>query len=490
MRWIFTVTTGLETGRSFDRSGDDVVIVGCSAAHLDLGAADKYVSGVHCAIEVHGRACVVRDLGSTNGTFVNGRRVESADLRPGDEIRVGRTTLRVSAVENGGAEIPSDWSCVRCRKPVEGLGDGSLDAFVCAECRARELDAHDRTRELWVGATCRDCGAEVSTANHDGKAFELGPIAWYMCEACEERRVAEYGGSAPEIGGYRCLWKVGAGGFGEVWMARGLATGRLVALKTVLPSVVTSDERVARWFRREMAVARELVHPNVARWYDGGEHRSMLYFAAEYVDGGDLERAILRRFDGPLPTKLAASFALQALDALDHAHAKGFVHRDVKPSNLLLTTGRGGLETVKIGDFGLAKSFLGAGASLLTEAGEMRGTPYYMAKEQFADFRYVGPSVDVYAIGITLYFMLSGAVPFDYPSAWERHRAGGGESRRLGELIRMILEEDRIPIREKAPHVPEALAVVVDVAVGRELSDRFETAAGFREALLRASRVI
>jgi serine/threonine protein kinase len=147
---------------------------------------------------------------------------------------------------------------------------------------------------------------------------------------------------------------------------------------------------------------------------------------------------------------------------------------------------------VKISDFGLAKSFLGAGASLLTEAGEMRGTPYYMAKEQFTDFRFVGPSVDVYAVGITLYLMLTGGIPFNYLSLWERRRRGEVVAASTGDLIRMILEGDRIPILEKNPAVsiPEALAAVVGISVQRELRDRFETAAGFREALARAARVL
>ena len=120
----------------------------------------------------------------------------------------------------------------------------------------------------------------------------------------------------------------------------------------------------------------------------------------------------------------------------------------------------------------------------------MRGTPYYMAKEQFADYRFVGPSVDVYAVGITLYLMLTGGLPFDFPSLWERRRQGDLEPVRTGDLIRMILEDDRIPVLEKKPSLPEALAVVVDVSVQRELRDRFETASGFRAALARAARML
>jgi serine/threonine-protein kinase len=487
VRWIFSIASGSETGRVFECSGNDIVVVGCAEqAHFRL-TGDPYVSGVHCLFEVHDLDGVVRDLKSTNGTWVNGQRTAAAELKTGDSIRIGKTVLKVSAEQDEPQRPALPLTCSSCGASLDGEApEAVLDSDPqCAACRARELDERERQRHLRVPAFCRDCGADVSAvANADGRAVELRDVATYVCERCVVRHVAR-GIRLRSVGGYQTLACIGQGGFGEVYSARHDLTGRLVALKTILPSILSSDRRVLTWFKREMAVAEQLVHPNIIRWLDSGASDGAMYFAVEYVDGGDVERLVQTRFDGPLPPRLAVSYAIQALDALDCAHRQGFVHRDIKPSNLMLTGAAGGRDAVKIGDFGLAKSFIAAGASFLTDAGELRGTPYYMAKEQFLDYRYVGPSVDVYALGVTLYYLLTASMPFDCPSPFERNRRGLVGDTGTGDLIRMILEDDRIPILSKNPKVPECLAAVVDVAVQRELRDRFETASGLRAELER-----
>ena len=489
MRWSFTVLAGAEADRRYECGDEDLVIIGASEqAHLRL-TDDPYVSGIHCLIETRDHRCHMRDLRSRNGTWINGRRVDGGELADGDQIRIGRTPIAVAA--EGARPQAADTSCVRCGRPMPAAtAGGSPLEFVCALCWDTESEVRTRTARLDAAEACVRCGAAVPAANLDGRAVELRSVASYLCNPCAADERA--GGTEPLAGGadYDVLRQIGSGGFGAVWLARHRRTGRLAAVKTALSSALSRDERAEGWFRREMAIARDLVHPNVVRWYDSGGDGTAVYFASEYVSGGDLERRVRRAGRGPFPARLAVDFAVQALNALEYAHGRGVVHRDVKPPNLLLARGPEGREVVKISDFGLAKSFLSAGASLLTRMGETRGTPHFMAPEQFLNYRFVGPSVDVYAVGVTLYYLLTGSVLFDASTARVAGPDGYAALRENGELLRMVLEEERVPVRERRPEVHEALAAVVDIAVQRDAADRFETAAGLRAELDRVSRVL
>ena len=489
MRWKFNVLGGLEANQQYECGDEDLVIIGASEqAQLRL-TGDPHVSGIHCLVETRELKCFLRDLRSRNGTWVNGRRVDQCELRNGDQLRVGRTLVAVTAERT---KAPTgDTTCVRCGRTMPLLASGgSQPEFVCAICWKDESEARTRSARLDASERCTQCGELVLTANLDGRATELGSVASYLCEPCVLIQQRSQSQLPVSVGQYHFLRQIGSGGFGTVWLARHRPTGRLAAVKTTLSSTLSRDERAANWFRREMAIARDLVHPNIARWYDSGEDDDEVYFAAEYLSGGDLDRRLKMTGLNHFPSSLAVDFAIQALQALEYAHGCGVVHRDIKPSNLLLSCGPDGHERVKVGDFGLAKSFLSAGSSLLTRMGETRGTPRFMAPEQFLNYRFVGPSVDVYAVGVTLYFMLTGRSPFRRLPVHNAEHDKGAALRENGELLRMILEEDRVPVLERRRDVHVALAAIVDIAIQRDAADRFETAAGLRVELERISRVL
>src|SRR5712664_2303762 len=201
-------------------------------------------------------------------------------------------------------------------------------------------------------------------------------------------------------GRYQVVRKLGAGGMANVYLAEDQELGRRVAIK-ILNDRHAGDEQFVERFRREAKNAAALSHPNIVSIYDRGEAEGTYYIAMEYLDGRSLKELILSR--GPAPIHLAVDYARQVLAAIMFAHRHGIVHRDIKPHNVLVD-GEGRL---KVTDFGIAR----AGASQMTEAGSIVGTAQYLSPEQ-AKGTAVDPRSDIYSVGIVLYELLTGTVPF------------------------------------------------------------------------------
>src|SRR5438128_2878865 len=201
-------------------------------------------------------------------------------------------------------------------------------------------------------------------------------------------------------GRYRIMRKLGAGGMANVYLAEDQELGRRVAIK-ILNDRHAEDEQFVERSRREAKNAAGLSHPNIVSIYDRGEAEGTYYIAMEYLEGRTLKELIVTR--GPTPVPVAIDYARQILAALSFAHRNGIVHRDIKPHNVLVgPDGR-----LKVTDFGIARS----GASQMTEAGSIIGTAQYLSPEQ-ARGAPVDPRSDLYSIGIVLYEMLTGTVPF------------------------------------------------------------------------------
>jgi beta-lactam-binding protein with PASTA domain/tRNA A-37 threonylcarbamoyl transferase component Bud32 len=206
-------------------------------------------------------------------------------------------------------------------------------------------------------------------------------------------------------GRYRVLHRVGSGGMAEVYCAQDLQLGRKVALKVLYRRFAEDSEFVER-FRREASSAAGLQHQHVVSVYDRGEYDGTYYIAMEYLDGRSLKTII--REEGPLEPERAIDFAIQILRAARFAHRRGIIHRDFKPQNVIVD----GEGRAKVTDFGIAR----AGASDMTQTGSIMGTAQYLSPEQ-AQGEAVSAASDLYSIGIILYEMLTGRVPFEGESA-------------------------------------------------------------------------
>jgi streptogramin lyase len=263
--------------------------------------------------------------------------------------------------------------------------------------------------------------------------------------------------------GYRPEELVGQGGMGVVYRARDLRLKRTVALKLMAPELAT-DERFRERFAREAELAMSLEHPNVVPIHDAGELDGRLYLVMRFVEGTDL-RTLLRD-EGALEPRRALAIVGQIANALDAAHAKGLVHRDVKPSNVLLDAA----EHAYLADFGLTRPF-GSGASAPTD-GRSLGTPAYLAPEQIEGGEIDGRT-DVYSLGCLLYECLTGTAPF------------AGSSRLA--VAWAHLEEEPPGATERRPELPAPVDGVVRKAMAKDPEDRYATcgelAAAAHEAL-------
>jgi serine/threonine protein kinase/tetratricopeptide (TPR) repeat protein len=260
-----------------------------------------------------------------------------------------------------------------------------------------------------------------------------------------------------EVGGYRIISQVGKGGMATVYKAFQASLDRYVALKVMPPFYAQEDETFLKRFKREAQAVAKLRHPNILIVLDFGEYEGLTYIVMEYVDAGTLTD----RLGVPMPLDETASIVDQVASALDYAHGMGVVHRDVKPSNILLPKPDWPLLT----DFGLAKI---VGGSRLTLTGSIAGTPAYMSPEQ-GQGEDVDARSDIYSLGIVLYEMTTGFVPFYAETP-------------MAIVVKHIIEPLPLP-SSKNPALPEAVERVILKALAKNPEDRYPRVIDLAHAL-------
>jgi hypothetical protein len=454
-----SIVEGPSSGRQWRYSERITAIAGraedCDPCIEEAGGK-QVVSRHHCLFDINPPAVRVRDFGSLNGTHVNGeeigrrargespeegalREFRERDLADGDRVKLGDTVLQVGISVPSRAPVsdsPAPQACSVCGGPLEEDAHRTLGDPVCARCQSDRGGAIEKLLRRLVA----------------------GEVA------------------LPEVRGYELVKKLGEGGQGAVYLARHQSSGELVALKMLLAQVpVTPHSRAI--FEREIDNIQALAHPHVVSFREAGTVGAAWFFTSEYCAGGSVEDLLNRQ--GVLPADTAVPIVLQALDGLQYAHtvprpdgSVGLVHRDIKPANILLAR-TGGDQVAKLADFGLAKAFDKAGLSGMSMTGDIGGTVVFMSRPQVISYKYAKPDVDVWSMAASLYYMLTGRFPRDFPK---------GE-----DPIRVVLNTAAVPIHKRAAKIPKRLAQVIDEALIDKpritMTSAAELAAALREAL-------
>jgi WD40 repeat protein len=254
---------------------------------------------------------------------------------------------------------------------------------------------------------------------------------------------------------YRILAPLGAGGMGAVFKAEHRLMERIVAVKVIRQDLISNPQASER-FRQEVKAAARLSHPNIVTAHDADQAGDVHFLVMEYIEGISLDRYV--RQHGPLPVVLACDLIRQAALGLQHAHERGMIHRDIKPANLLLTPGR----QLKILDFGLARfvSEAGGGPGTITAFGVVIGTPDYMAPEQASQARRADIRADIYALGCTFYYLLTGQAPFPGGTALEK--------------LLLHQHQQPAPLAQVRADVPTEVARVVERMMAKDPNQRFQ----------------
>lgn len=265
--------------------------------------------------------------------------------------------------------------------------------------------------------------------------------------------------NSQQIPGYKILRKLGSGAMATVFLARQISLDRLVAIK-ILPKRFSDNESFIERFYREGRAAAKLNDQNIVQAYDVGQAGEHHYFVMEYVDGETLYDAVTR--DRYLDEHTALTILKQVASALRHAHERGFVHRDIKPKNIMLAANG----TVKLADLGLARA-LSDHAVAEAEAGRAYGTPFYISPEQIRGRVKIGPEADIYGLGATAYHMVTGRVPFSGKSP--------------SQVMNRHLKDEIVPPDHVNSKLSAGMAQIIEMMLEKRPSDRYSTAADLME---------
>jgi hypothetical protein len=442
-----TITAGNLKGQEFTFDTRTTCIIGrAKDCYPKIPDDDKHrtISRYHCLLDINPPDIRVRDFGSKNGTFVNGKKIgqrephqtpeEAAqiqfpeyDLQGGDEFTLSDTSFRVGV---------------------------ALDPEI------------------------------VKTFQHQTPPVIPSNQAnmWEMLQAFLLKAVANES-HIGVLGDYVLLKELGRGGFSLVYLARHKRTNEQVALKVMLPKVA-ANQRAVNWFLREVENMKVLKHPNVVGLKEFGYADETFFFTMEYCEGGSVVELMEKRGVSTLPIGEAVAIILQVLDGLSYTHnaeipnvrladgsfakGRGLIHRDLKPGNIFLGN-IGGKQVAKIGDYGLAKAFDQAGLSGLTLSGNAVGTPYFMPRQQVLDYKYAKPEVDVWAAAACLYVMITGYSPRNFVGI---------------DPFRAVLDNDAVLIGDRTSAIPQPLATVIDRALIDNPEIYYKSAVDFKQALL------
>jgi serine/threonine protein kinase len=337
----------------------------------------------------------------------------------------------------------------------------------CQACQG-QLETLDSLEDSFVSKLRQPVSPADSTDQElDELLSRVEALVPAVAEKPEPMDVGQPAAQAPLpefLGQYQLLEKLGQGGMGTVYKALHTRLKRDVAVKILPAGRMNEPEAVAR-FQREMEAVGKLKHPNIVQAHDAGESDGRHFLVMEYLDGMNLSRLV--RSGGPLPVADACEAVRQAAMGLQHAHEHGLVHRDVKPSNLILT----GDGILKVLDLGLARLITETPvANDMTSTSQVMGTGDFIAPEQAEDTRQADARADIYALGCTFYFLLAGHAPFSGP-----------QYRSFLKKVMAHTREPIPPIGTIRGDIPEGVVTILERMVAKDPAQRLQTAAEVAE---------
>ncbi|MBI3724327.1 protein kinase [bacterium] len=400
-KFALEVGQGVTLGRSLD---------------VEVSIDDLRVSRRHAQLALGDRGLFVSDLQSANVTFLNGRRIMKALVRPGDRLQIGNANLTVGVEYHGLNVLDREYRCDTCGRAISlsTFADGDVievgDKFICPQCRERQ-----KTPAFSV--------------------VELGIVQRLFDE------------------GFEILEKLSISGLVPIFKAKKTSLDQIVAIKALPLSTHVSQKKIARFLQEAKAEAR-LRHANIVQIFDVRQTKDLLYIVMELIEGQTLHEEIERA--GRMATNAALLVGYQVAKALAHAHGKKIVHRDVKPQNIMMSPDG----NAKLIDFGLAKNLWEASGQNITAEGETLGTIGYMAPEQVRTAKKADHRADIYGLGATLYHCLGGRAPFTGKSDME--------------ILTSIARADPPPL-ERLAGVPINVVALVGRMMHKRPEDRFQT---------------
>ena len=530
------IIKGEGAGQKFEYEDAERIFVG-RQADCGIVLPEKTVSRYHCLLDINPPTVKLQDFGSLNGTFLNDVKIgqrerdksweeasrdahKEYELHDGDVIGIGKKCRLKCTVEEpdimaiSGAwdgtmpeadedeENPAAYDGIDlmgnegAAEESEAVPEGPIET--AEKERSEAADWPEEAEEKTGKEQGADSEAEseeepkVEPEQKDQKHDEemdkiLGELLMAILGGKQERPV----GPSP-VEGFDKIALLGKGGMGEVWKVRENKTGKLYALKTMLPQIA-GDKKARDMFLREAKLTEFLDHENVVRTYKTGFSNNVYYILMDICEGGSVDD-LMKRYGGKLPFNLATFIILQALEGLEYVHnvpvqaeivkrglfggrreklmdAKGLVHRDFKPGNIFLMD-KSDHPVAKVADFGMAKAFQAAGFTTMSSEGMVKGTVPFMPRQQALDCRFAKPEVDVWAAAASYYYMLTGQFPKNF--------------RQGVNMWQILVTESATPIRQRDPSVPERLAQVIDRALVERPVIGCNSAAALRYDIIRA----
>lgn len=545
------IIKGEGAGQKFEYEDAERIFVG-RQADCGIVLPEKTVSRYHCLLDINPPTVKLQDFGSLNGTFLNDVKIgqrerdksweeasrdahKEYELHDGDVIGIGKKCrlkctveepdiMAISGAWDGtmpeadedeenpaaydgidlmGNEGAAEESEAVPEGPIETAEKERSEAADWPEEAEKAAEKGQSEAVAWSEEAKETSGKGQSEAEPEEAAEEepeqnnpkhdeemdkiLGELLMAILGGKQERPV----GPSP-VEGFDKIALLGKGGMGEVWKVRENKTGKLYALKTMLPQIA-GDKKARDMFLREAKLTEFLDHENVVRTYKTGFSNNVYYILMDICEGGSVDD-LVKRYGGKLPLNLATFIILQALEGLEYVHnvpvqaeivkrglfggrreklmdAKGLVHRDFKPGNIFLMD-KSDHPVAKVADFGMAKAFQAAGFTTMSSEGMVKGTVPFMPRQQALDCRFAKPEVDVWAAAASYYYMLTGQFPKNF--------------RQGVNMWQILVTESATPIRQRDPSVPERLAQVIDRALVERPVIGCNSAAALRYDIIRA----